>query len=87
MKRLAVCVLAVSWLGASAPAPPHGPLPISPSMASHVDAAVRNALARQYVAGASVAIAEHGRIVYAKGYGVRDVDDGLAADANTSYHV
>jgi CubicO group peptidase (beta-lactamase class C family) len=84
---LTATVLAVSLLGASRTGGAHGPLPITPSIAAHVDAAVSNALKRQYVAGASLAIAEHGSIVYSKGYGLRDVDDNLPADANTAYHI
>jgi D-alanyl-D-alanine carboxypeptidase len=56
-------------------------------MVSHIDAAMTNALLRQHVPGASLAIVQNGKVVYAKGYGVRDITSGARADAETIYPV
>lgn len=60
---------------------------ITPQMASHIDAAVNDALVRQHVAAASLAIVENGAVVYAKGYGTREITSGAAADAQTVYPI
>ncbi|HEY5258103.1 MAG TPA: serine hydrolase domain-containing protein [Candidatus Baltobacteraceae bacterium] len=73
--------LAVLLLGATSPPP------FTPAMAKHVDAVMNAALARQFVPGAEVAIAENGRLVYVKGYGLRDVDDALPVDARTAFAI
>lgn len=79
--RIACALLAVTLLGASAP------LPLTPVLRKRVDAVVNSALARQYVAGAQVAIVENGRIVYTKGYGFRNYDDRVPVDARTAFAI
>jgi CubicO group peptidase (beta-lactamase class C family) len=64
-----------------------GPLPLTPAMKARIDTIVKNELARQYVPGAQVAIAENGRVVYAKGYGYRAVGSRLPVDPQTSFAI
>jgi CubicO group peptidase (beta-lactamase class C family) len=60
---------------------------ITAQVASHIDAAVTTALVRQHVASASLAIVKNGVIVYAKGYGVREIASGAKADAQTVFPI
>jgi D-alanyl-D-alanine carboxypeptidase len=78
--RLSITVLALVLLAAT-------PKAFTTQMAAHIDAAARGALTRQHVAAISLAIVENGRIVYARGYGLRDVSHGEKADANTVYPI
>ncbi len=80
--RLAcAAIIALPLLGAA------GPKPITRAMERRIDAVISSELKRQFVPGAQLAIAENGRVVYAKGYGLRDVGDGLPVDAATSFAI
>ncbi len=52
-----------------------------------IDGVVQAALADQQVPGASVAVVRGGRVVFARGYGLRDASRALPADATTRYGV
>jgi len=52
-----------------------------------IDGVVQTALADQQVPGASVAVVRGGRVVFARGYGLRDASRALPADATTRYGV
>ncbi len=52
-----------------------------------IDAVVRAALAGQHLPGLSLAVAHGGDVVLARGYGQRNVGEGLAADADTIYSI
>jgi CubicO group peptidase (beta-lactamase class C family) len=52
-----------------------------------VDALAGEALERGPIAGLSIAVAQRGETVMAKGYGYADREAGLAASANTSYPI
>ncbi len=56
-------------------------------MTKRIDALVLGELKRQFVAGAQVAIAQDGRVVYTKGYGFRDLEDRLPVDVGTSFAI
>ena len=62
-------------------------LAFQPGDAARVDAIAAQALARYQIPGMSVAIVEHGRLVYARGYGERDVRLRLPAIARTQYGI
>ncbi|HEY9180800.1 MAG TPA: serine hydrolase domain-containing protein, partial [Candidatus Baltobacteraceae bacterium] len=81
LSRLPVLALAVALTAVS------GPLPLTAPMKARIDAIVTAELKRQFVPGAQVAIAENGRVVYTKGYGLRDVDARLPVDAQTSFAI
>ena len=63
------------------------PLAVTTQMATHIDAVVNDALARQHVAAVSIAIVEKDTVVYAKGYGIRDMATSAKADADTVYPI
>jgi len=60
---------------------------ISPDIVRQIDAIARGALAHQQLAGLSLAVAKDGVVVYAHGYGYRDVAKRLPATANTIYNI
>lgn len=64
-----------------------GPVPLTASMKARIDRIVTDELNRQFVPGAQVAVAIGGRVVYARGYGYRDLDDGLRTDASTAFAI
>lgn len=55
--------------------------------AAAIDRAVRSLLHASKTPGATIAVVEDGRIVYAHGYGLRNVAGKLGADANTHYQI
>jgi CubicO group peptidase (beta-lactamase class C family) len=55
--------------------------------AQKVDTAVADELARQHVPGLALGIVVDGELVYAKGYGVADVDANTAPDLDTAYRL
>ena len=52
-----------------------------------IDVLVRRTMAQQHLAGLSLAIAQGGVILYARGYGYRDVGRRLPVEANTIYNI
>lgn len=54
---------------------------------SRIDALVQDAIRRQHAAGVSLAIAHSGRVIYAKGYGYRDLTRRLPATPQTIYNI
>lgn len=75
--------LAVATFAPSAAAPTG----ITPQMKSQIDALARGVLAHQHIAGFSLAIARDGRVLYARGYGYRDLARHLPADEHTIYNI
>jgi CubicO group peptidase (beta-lactamase class C family) len=60
---------------------------LSGPVQAKIDADVQALLSTKHAPGATIAIVEHGAIVYARGYGLRDVASGLPADARTRYEI
>ncbi len=52
-----------------------------------VDDLVGEAMKKFHVAGVAVGIVKDGRIIHAKGYGVRSVEDGVPVDEHTSFAI
>jgi CubicO group peptidase (beta-lactamase class C family) len=69
------------------PAPSPSPSPDRSAFVAAVDAVAAEALQRGPIAGLSIAVFEHGRPVLAKGYGFADLEDQVAATADTSYPI
>ena len=69
------------------PAPSPSPSPDRSAFVAAVDAVAAEALQRGPIAGLSIAVFEHGRPVLAKGYGFADVEEQIAATADTSYPI
>jgi CubicO group peptidase (beta-lactamase class C family) len=57
------------------------------AIARQVDAVLEGAMAHQHLPGLSVAVALDGRIVYARGYGYRNVPQRLPANRHTVYNI
>lgn len=60
---------------------------MSAALESRIAAIASGALVQQNVPGISVAVSEHGRVVYARGFGRRSLDDGLPVDAETTFRI
>lgn len=74
----------------AAPPPTAMPLTAAPLPAgarATIDGMVEAAMAHQHLPAVSIAIARDGRILYARGYGLRDLGKHVAADANTVYNM
>jgi len=69
------------------PAPSPSPSPDRSAFVAAVDAVAAEALQRGPIAGLSIAVFEHGRPVLAKGYGFADIEEQVAATADTSYPI
>ncbi len=69
------------------PAPSPSPSPDRSAFVAAVDTVATEALQRGPVAGLSIAVFEHGRPILAKGYGFADIEEQVAATADTSYPI
>jgi CubicO group peptidase (beta-lactamase class C family) len=82
MHRLIVAastILCVSASGAAAQQP------AAPSWASAIDSMMHHEMARTNTPGAQIAVAQNGRVVYTKGYGVADVETGRRVTDRTLF--
>jgi D-alanyl-D-alanine carboxypeptidase len=66
---------------------PQSDIALNPAIASQIDALMRNAVAQQHIAAVSVAVARRGSIIYAKGFGYRDLSKRLPATPQTIYNI
>jgi CubicO group peptidase (beta-lactamase class C family) len=89
MVRGIVAITSIIAAAAVALAADARPAPSIPStVAAAIDWDVQNTMTAANVPGATIAVVEHGKFVYARGYGVRDLTDGTAAaDADTAYEI
>ncbi len=58
-----------------------------PTWASEVDAQIAQAMARDAIPGVQLAIAENGKLIYSKTYGVADIETGRKVTGETLFHV
>lgn len=85
---IAVAGAMVVSCGCSRPSAPLAATPtLAPHVADRIDAFVHRAMARQHIAGLSLAVAQDGRILYARGYGYRNVAKRLPATPDTIYNL
>jgi D-alanyl-D-alanine carboxypeptidase len=70
---------------AEAPAPERARL--TPAVQQRIDAIMLGAIAHQHLASVTLAIARDGSIIYARGYGYRDLAKRLPATPNTIYNI
>ena len=61
--------------------------PLSPAQQARIDAIARTQLAAQHVSGLTIGIGRNGKVLSARGYGLRDRAQHLAADAGTVYAI
>jgi D-alanyl-D-alanine carboxypeptidase len=87
----ALCACARTSVPASPPSVPAAPtsVPVEPSSAigQQIDALLNATVAHQRLAGVSLAVARDGAILYAKGYGYRDMAKRLPATPQTIYNI
>ncbi|MDQ6930812.1 MAG: beta-lactamase family protein [Candidatus Eremiobacteraeota bacterium] len=62
-------------------------LTMSAQQMHRVDAAMLEVMTRAHIAGMSIGIAQNGRMLYARGYGMADVRTGRAAGSQTVYEI
>ena len=80
-------------LTAGSPVPPDAqslvPIPASriPAAVAKLDSIIEDALARTGVPGLAAAVVHDGRVLYAKGFGVRDVNSRARVNASTVFHL
>ncbi len=86
-RALLVAVVLVCLLRDARIAAASGFIPLNAAGRRQIDALARQTMARQHLAGFSLAIARDGKIVYARGYGYRDVAKRLAATPQTIYNI
>ena len=60
--------------------------PSAPEIAKRVDVIAKMALSRP-VAGISVAVARDGQVVFARGYGLANLEHAVAVTPNTVFHI
>src|SRR5450631_3596045 len=60
---------------------------VSGDFAAPIEAVVTAALERQHLPGISVVAARDGKVVFARGYGYRNVGEKLPADPDTIYSI
>jgi CubicO group peptidase (beta-lactamase class C family) len=60
-------------------ATPTTPLPVA-DLEAYVDGVVRDRMAREHIAGVTIAIVQNGQVVLKKGYGVASLTDGRKVD-------
>jgi CubicO group peptidase (beta-lactamase class C family) len=82
--RARLLVLVLLLAGCAAASPPASPPPQGPEAARR---AVREMLERGAVPGASVAVARDGEIVWTEGLGLADVEQNVAATAETKFGI
>src|SRR6476620_1390375 len=93
MKRvLFVSALALSWAVVQAQTPPspagqaHDRRVSNTQLAERVDVIAKKVLARP-VAGISIAVARDGEVVFARGYGLANLEHEVAVTPNTVFHI
>lgn len=81
MGWVAVAVIGSGWCGIAAGAPSIGIKP------SKIDATVTRAMQAFDVPGIAVGIVKDGKLIFAKGYGVRELGKAQAVDADTLFQI
>ncbi len=85
--RALLLALLLTCLLGDARADASGFIPLNAAGRRQIDTLAQQTMARQHLAGFSLAIARDGKIVYARGYGYRDVAKRLAATPQTIYNI
>src|SRR5438067_11892787 len=61
-------------------------LPTTEGLSNRVDAVAKQMLSR-HAAGVSVAVARDGRVIFARGYGMANVEHSVAVTPDTVFHI
>lgn len=62
-------------------------LALTPAQSTRIDALVQHVMQTDHVPGLSLGIARNGRVLFARGYGMRNLATGARADARTIYRI
>jgi D-alanyl-D-alanine carboxypeptidase len=84
-----ICVAAMplaQTVSAASAAPEPAP-PLTAAVQSKIDMDVRSALSASHTQGATIVIVRDGAVVFARSYGVRDVERSSPADEHTRYEI
>src|SRR3979490_3017775 len=81
----AVLVFASPAASQISPAPAAGVL--TPAQVEAIDAIAATVIERKATPSVAIGVVKNGRLVFAKGYGLRNLDDKVAADADTLYSI
>jgi CubicO group peptidase (beta-lactamase class C family) len=85
---VAACVAAAGLVAMGCGREGVNPAPTpTPNWGAQVDALANSALAHQHLAGLSIAVARDGQVLYAQGYGYRNVAKRLPATTHTIYNI
>jgi D-alanyl-D-alanine carboxypeptidase len=82
-----VCLAAALCSGRAFAAPAPDDRSIDAGVRAKIDAAARDMVAARHGTATTIAVAQHGRIVFARGYGWRDVRAKLPAGVGTRYEI
>lgn len=82
-------LFALSGCGGSASEPSNATPPVQPNppATAKVDAFVQAELTRQRIPGLALVVQQHGKVVYAKGYGVANLAQGLPATTEQRFQI
>ncbi len=78
--------ITIATLAATLAAPPHGDLD-SEALGAFLDPIFAETMAAEHVPGAAIAIVHDGRIVFARGYGVAQIDGKPVDPENTLFRI
>jgi D-alanyl-D-alanine carboxypeptidase len=93
MTRLSITSVALVMMlaaggGAVAQVPPAAPPDdLTPQQIAAIDTIAATVIERKATPSVAIGVARHGRLVFAKAYGYRNLDDKVAADADTMYGI
>ncbi len=83
----ALLVFAPGALAQTPPAPGAGADVLTPAQVERIDTIAATVIERKATPSVAIGIARNGRLVFAKGYGFRNLDDRVPADADTMYGI
>jgi CubicO group peptidase (beta-lactamase class C family) len=83
----AVLVVASGASAQTLPAGPAGNEALSPAQIEAIDTIAATVIERKATPSVAIGVAKNGRLVFAKGYGLRNLDDRVPADADTLYAI
>ena len=84
---LGILASAASAQSAPRPVPAAADGPLTAEQAAAIDALAAKAIDRKATPSVAIGVAKHGRLVFAKAYGWRNLDDKVPADSETSYAI
>src|SRR6476619_5321730 len=83
--RLRLFALLVALVPSAAPAQARAPQALAVARSNAVDAAVRAEMDRQRAVGLALGVVRGGEVVYLKGYGLADRENGVPVTNNTLF--